>query len=376
MYYAEEFVKQLYQGRQIVIYGAKIVAVEVASCLMGEPYHLKISNFMVTSLEGNVKKLLGIPVIDIKEGKKHYKDAVVLVAMMEKYLHEVIPLLQKEGFLHVIPMTFESDLWSQLRGNYFRELCLKQGRQYLTLEEEIEKAVCDTNEDSIHDIHMYMVRSHADRQLQADLDAYNWEIPIQAGAALTSRQILQVRDNQGEQISYKNREYCELTALYWIWKNDVSKYAGLCHYRRHFNFDKGLLQKLIVSDIDAVLTIPILNFPDVRTVYANDHIEQDWDIMLQALEKLHPDYRKTAEIVQRGVFYYGYNMFLARKEILDAYCEWLFPILEACEEKCGKKENAYQNRYAGFLAERLMTVYFLHNEEQYKIVHAQKTFLE
>ena len=69
-------------------------------------------------------------------------------------------------------------------------------------------------------------------------------------------------------------------------------------------------------------------------------------------------------------------MVIARKKILDDYCEWLFPILEYCEAHCDVRVGTYQKRYIGFLAERLMGIYFLRHEEDYKIVHVKKHFVE
>lgn len=374
MYYAKEVVEDLQDSKEIVIYGARIVAKEAANCLMGEPYNLKISSFMVSDKAGNPAQIMGIPVIDISEGEKKYKDAAILVAVMEKYQDEILESLRSKGFYHVISLTFESDLWSELRGNFYRELRIGQGKEYLTLEEELNSA--DTPEDAdLREIKIYAAKCHVDRPLCEDTSKYGWEVPIQVGAALTDQRIARVCDNAGENISHKNKEYCELTALYWIWKNDRSKYAGLCHYRRHFELDEDSLKKLMHSDIDVVLTIPILNFPNVRAAYCNDHMESDWNIMLEAIKELQPEYSKTADELQRGNFYYGYNMLIARKEVLDAYCAWVFPILEYCEKKCGKKEDTYQNRYIGFLAERLLSIYFLHNEKKYKIVHARKHFI-
>jgi len=374
LYYANDVVEKIKNSKQIVIYGARTVAKEVANCLMGAPYFMKIDAFMVTSLEGNPQELMGIPVVDYKEGKEKFPDAVILLAVMEKFADEILALLEEEGFQNVIPLTFESDLWSEIRGNYYRELRISQGKEYLTLEEELEKIPYNDCNVVGDEVHVYMAKCHVDRKLQADFSKYDWEIPIQVGAALTEERIAKVCDNVGENISGRNREFCELTALYWIWKNDCSKYAGLCHYRRHFMLDKNMVAKLAASDIDVVLTIPILNFPDVRTLYVTDHIESDWNTMLEAIRHLHPEYIETAEKLQAGCFYYGYNMFIAKKEILDKYCEWLFPILFYCEEKCGRKEDKYQNRYLGFLAERLLSIFFLHHQNEYKITHAKKEF--
>ena len=372
--YAEETVEKLLRSECVIIYGAGIVAREVANCLMGVPYCLSIERFMVSDRSGNPSELIGIPVIDIEEGKRKYQNALIVVAVMEKYLDDIQNNLRKKHFQNIILFGFESDLWSAIRGNYYRALREKQGKPYLCLEEELMK-IKGNGHPVDSDVHIYRVCSHMDRTLQTDLSEYAWELPIQVGASLSEQKICHICDDRGENISYKNREYCELTALYWIWKNDVSQYAGLCHYRRHFCLNQELLGKLSMSDIDVVLTIPILNFPDVRTTYAYDHIEDDWDTMLRAIEKLQPEYLDVAQRLQNGVFYYAYNMFIARKEILNDYCEWLFPILSYCEEKCGRKEDAYQNRYIGFLAERLMSIYFLYHDNQYKIVHAGKRFL-
>lgn len=60
-------------------------------------------------------------------------------------------------------------------------------------------------------------------------------LPIQVGRAISSVDLGIQGDDTGDNISWKNRNYCELTALYWAWKNlkevDI---IGLCHYRRYF----------------------------------------------------------------------------------------------------------------------------------------------
>ena len=46
-------------------------------------------------------------------------------------------------------------------------------------------------------------------------------------------------DNTGENISNKNTMYCELTGMYWAYKNISCNYIGLVHYRRYFLNENG-----------------------------------------------------------------------------------------------------------------------------------------
>ena len=134
MYDRNQWIEQL-KSRELLIFGAGNIAEEVAYCLQRKPYELKIRRFMVSKKEGNRKEIFGLPVIDIAEGRREYPDACILLAVMEKYQDEILDTLAENGFHLVIPLTFESDLWSELRGNYYRECRLSQGKPYLTLEE-------------------------------------------------------------------------------------------------------------------------------------------------------------------------------------------------------------------------------------------------
>ena len=386
-YYAEDTVKGLCKAEQAVIFGARLVAVEAAICLMGKPYDLNISCFLVSGTGENPTEVLGKPVISLEQAREILpKNVLIIIAVMEKHLESIVENLHQSGFSNLLPLTFESDLWSDIRGNYFMEYCQENQKEYWKLEEVLERQIKEaenwdgnrglTEDNRNQGVCIYTAKCHVDRELKEDLHRYSWEIPIQVGAALTGKRICEVRDNTGDHISEKNREYCELTALYWIWKNTSSQYAGLCHYRRHFELNEDLLDQLCKSQVDVAVTVPILNFPSVKEVYRQDHVKQDWEIMMEAVGILQPKYQKAAEEVEKGIYYYGYNMFFARKEIVDDYCSWLFPILAYCEGHCEKKEDPYQNRYIGFLAERLLTIYLKGHEGKYKVVHVRKHFVE
>ena len=69
-----------------------------------------------------------------------------------------------------------------------------------------------------------------------------------------------VGDNTGDNISIKNPKFCELTGLYWAWKNLDAEYLGLAHYRRHFTLKKKSQRKKLIATFH--------NFPILRSLRA------------------------------------------------------------------------------------------------------------
>ena len=97
--------------------------------------------------------------------------------------------------------------------------------------------------------------------------------------------------------------------------------------------------------------------------------------MMQYLkENLPQDYDKATEFF-KGNLYSPCNMLIAKRKVLDELCSWMFPIIDAVAITCGTEDNTYDNRYPGFLSERLMTYYFETKRNRYKVVYADKNFL-
>lgn len=362
-------------GRKYFIYGAGDVAREVLFCLQRAPRNLKIEALIVSDTYVDIgKKVDGIPVISCDD-LKYNDDMQIIVAVLEKYRDEICAKLDSVGVKNPILMTFESDLW-----------CEERGKTYAIYRQEQERMPYTLLQDGIFHIlpaierrktfRIYIAKSHMDKPLQEYMENAPWEKDIQVGAALTKQRISDITDCSGDHISEKNRQFCELTALYWIWKNDESEYVGLCHYRRRFMLTKEDVNNLTCSGVDVVITNPVVNVPNVLAMYSKNHIYGDWKIMKDGVGKLCHEYLESLEYIEKSNYYIPYNMFIMKRDILNRYCEWLFPILEYCEAECGQKEDSYQNRYIGFLAERLMTVYMYHHRETLRIIFSKKHFCE
>ena len=65
-------------------------------------------------------------------------------------------------------------------------------------------------------------------------------------------------------------------------------------------------------------------------------------------------------------------MLIAKKEVFNDYCEWLFPMLEEITDRCEKIQRERMSRYIGRIGEVLTSLYFLINDKKWKITHAPK----
>ena len=183
-------------------------------------------------------------------------------------------------------------------------------------------------------------------------------------------------DNTGDNISGKNKNYCELTALYWAWKNLDYKYLGLAHYRRHFKGGSGDKWQSILTKSDAEKLLDRYNviLPKKRDYfiestydqYVHAHNRQDLDKTLEIIKEFYPEYIPAWDSVMKSTRGHRFNMFIMKKEILDSYLQWLFDILFKLEEVLDiSGYSANDRRVFGFVSERLLDVWLITNNISY-----------
>ena len=177
-------------------------------------------------------------------------------------------------------------------------------------------------------------------------------------------------DSDGDEISEKNPYYCELTALYWIWKNDkTDEWVGLNHYRRYFlSPETGKILnkydiKQILTHYDVILWKKIiLNESVERFYYRGAGYRKDITLLKQVIQNLYPEYLNDCEDVLRANSASYANMFIIHREAFNAYCNWLFAILYEMEKELDMNGYTVQEkRVYGYLGEILLNVWIKKN---------------
>lgn len=194
----------------------------------------------------------------------------------------------------------------------------------------------------------------ADSNIRQD----NIYMPIQVGKALHPDLDLGFQcDDTGDNISEKNGSYCELTALYWAWKNLKDfDYIGLAHYRRYLDFDCSKISKLGKNSI----ILPTPGFTPFSNLYhlTEGTTREDVYIFLLYIEKYHPQYYKSAiDYLCNYNGWIGCNMFISDRIIFDNYCTWLFRVLEDLGKYLKPSPYTRLRRIYGYLAEVMLPIY-------------------
>lgn len=188
-----------------------------------------------------------------------------------------------------------------------------------------------------------------------------------------------IKDNTGDNISKKNTNYCELTGLYWAWKNLDADYIGLAHYRRHFKAKgaKGTKQenvltyqqaKGLIKEADIWLPKKRNYFIETNySQYAHAHHAIDLDTTRAIINEKYPEYIPAFDKSMKKTTGHRFNMFIMSKAKLDEYCSWLFDILFELEKRLDISEyNANDSRVFGFVSERLLDVWLETKGYEYK----------
>lgn len=187
-----------------------------------------------------------------------------------------------------------------------------------------------------------------------------------------------LKDSCGGNIAYLNEKINELTAVYWIWKNTHSGDVGFCHYRRYFgqrlegsNPYLGLMAREQaqdrLKDADMVVattksTYPLCVADQLKNTLNVDAYEKCLKLYIDRMKEVCPEYLETFYAVMDGIVLYPCNMFYAGWQIFDQYCSWLFPIvIDVAEKMDVSGYDSYSKRVVGFFAERMLTVWILHN---------------
>ncbi len=199
-----------------------------------------------------------------------------------------------------------------------------------------------------------------------------------------------IGDDTGENISSRNRELCEMTGLYWVWKNYEQlgnpDYIGFMHYRRIFDFTNKsqhlpLYKELSLPYVDH-LSDPyeFLNADSIRqTVKASGCIiskhfvlnpvkkfksinylnYSDYNTAISLLNKYFPQYAQYADNYNQGNKCFFCNTIILPRETFFLYAEYMFKILLELENKIDKSNyTTRQVRMSAYISEWLTGIFF------------------
>lgn len=293
---------------------------------------------------------------------------------IEEFLSKVKQIKEKVKYLIVsvpYPVCEEWREWSEVDLKQIGEVTLIIGKVLKHIVVKISPKVCDKNSK------IYIV-SHREFAIPQD----PFYEPIYVGEYEPENKG-GLRDSAGENISILNIKLNELTAVYWVWKNTHFENIGFCHYRRYFGersqIDNPYFDILTreqannyLSGVDMIVANAICTYPrsiskQLKGILNCHAYSTCYKLYIDRIKEICPDYLNDFELVMKGMIMYPCNMFYTRWCFFDAYCSWLFPIVVYVAKKINVDSyDIYSKRVVGFFAERMLTVWILHNHIKVK----------
>ena len=192
------------------------------------------------------------------------------------------------------------------------------------------------------------------------------------------------KDNEGDNISSLNPQYCELTGLYWAWKNLDADYIGLVHYRRYFKGSKkgnDLFDNILSYDEVKPLLgkysviVPKKRHYYIETLhqhYEHNHYIDELDTAAEIMKEKYPQYMDAYNKSINRTWGYMFNMMVLRKDLLDEYCTWLFDILFELTNRLNKEgQTGFEARFPGRVSERIFNAWLTYKIDSGEIKESE-----
>lgn len=222
-----------------------------------------------------------------------------------------------------------------------------------------------------------------------------------------------IGDDTGENISLRNRNYNELSIIYWAWKNYEKlgnpSHFGFMQYRRHLIFNEKLFDeyeprndderayakinagyvddaykqrfglkdakvKAMTDKYDVIVpkSCELSYYVESTEADFTERIEgtkkKDLRILKNAIAKLHPEYSELLEERLKASDKRCYQTFVMKKDAFFTYCEFLFSTLTEVDKNLDTSNYSINGqRTLGYLGEILFDLYF------YKLINDGNT---
>ncbi len=411
----EQEIKKLFANKEVYLYGAG----KIGRCVAGylQRMGINVKGVIVSNITEN-NPINGLPLYDIHAFSLP-DGAYIALAVGKKLYLEVLNLLVEQGFHNVIQIPDRCKAWMSQKQLEYAYACQAAGYQisyteayseagmgiifdekkqplFRVIEYSSEEQagqlsnVCtreyfesqygelrtlpayrilSEKNDECKDIEIYVATSHLDKMMDVKRDGLF--IPIQVGAAMTTIRKGCQTDDEGENLSLENANYCECTGLYWVWKNTSGQeYVGLNHYRRRLNVSAQDIRVLREQNCGMLLALPQYGSMKVKEFFAGRLItETDWNLMMKYIVSYDESFKSVVEKYEDTDIYISCNLMLAKRVWFDKYCEFAFTIAEKIDQYYKERGIIRNDRYMGYIFENLLSIFVMRYHEDIRAMY-------